>query len=126
MDQSTRSLDEIAIENISTIIKHYEKSSRTKIVDKQSDPAGSKNGRSPTQQELIEGLYQSCIALEKDNRYLYVLLARAHHKIRWHEDQQAKYKTERDLVIKVITEANQAISRLTSMTSRGQSTTITQ
>ena len=117
MEQTRRSLEEKTIEEIATILSYcnkFTKSSTQALT--QSNGENGKAARNPTQQELTEVLYQSCIALEKDNQYLYVLLARAEHKLRWHEDRERRQGLEMSILTKALSMANITLSRLTGIT----------
>ena len=113
MEKTRRSIEEVTLENIATLIEHCRVNSipetSTKDVASVQYCASTKE---PTPQQLIESLYHTCIALDKDAQYLYALLARAEHKLRWHEDREIKQAAERKAIAKLLANANQTITTL--------------
>jgi len=116
MVKTHRSLEQKTIENIATILSYCREISTAGEQQQIRDEAiGDQEARIPTIQELIEGLYNSCIELEKDNQYLYVVLARVEHKLRWHEDREERQTIEHNFMIKALSKANITIAKLAAI-----------
>jgi hypothetical protein len=108
-----RSIEDETLKNIAILIEYCQNSSASETPIKPGDEANdrkSEEGLSP--QKLLEALYHTCIALEKDNQYLYALLARAEHKLRWHDDREIKQAAEGKIVINLLSNANRVIATL--------------
>ena len=113
MEKTRRSIEEEMLENIATLIEYCRVNSiaETSAIDSNvAQNSGIQN--KPTPQQLIETLYHTCIALDKDSQYLYALLARAEHKLRWYEDKEIKQVAEKKIIVKLLASANKTIAAL--------------